>query len=543
MPQDNPIEIVVNAPLSITDPIAFSHLGVDPAGSITYTGNNQFNYFPSDWNNLDTPVEQLSDIQHIVDPELREKLGLPDPEEEVQEEPPDAIWTNTPRELIREGPLPLYTSTTPDVAFTPRGTAAPPIPYDTFARPLQPLQFPPSVRATGQRVMHVPSQQQLTFGAEQGAALGVLSGTIMGPVETLQHSTTVRAEGEFVVRDGDAVWMNYRNNIGVADLTGSTIVNAPANSNVSPPEEEEDEGFFESLWNDAKDMAAAVAEAIGEFDRNHGRILTRAVGVVQAVGGAGEAVAGALLATGGAVATPTGVGTAPGLGAIALGGALWVNGWDNAWTGMQTAWSGEFQQTMMSQAAGDVAEMMGASPETVRSVENATDLASGGLSIGGGIAAGLRTTTREVVEAGARQIDEVAEETAEQTARVTRRLSARLRYLGRTPGKSSRTGREVRERMREEGTLRTNRRTGADEFLDEQGNWRPVDSPQTHMGHHPVDAVDWWNSTGRYFGAKSPEVRAWMLDSSNYRFEWGPYNLARGGATTSRYLPPVSGSP
>ena len=30
---------------------------------------------------------------------------------------------------------------------------------------------------------------------------------------------------------------------------------------------------------------------------------------------------------------------------------------------------------------------------------------------------------------------------------------------------------------------------------------------------HLTDAVSWWNSTGRYYGAKSPEVREWMLDS------------------------------
>lgn len=117
--------------------------------------------------------------------------------------------------------------------------------------------------------------------------------------------------------------------------------------------------------------------------------------------------------------------------------------------------------------------------------------------------------------------------------------SKRDRFLGDTPGKNSRTGREVRERMRKEKTLRTNPRTKKDEFLAENGKWYPVDSPQTHMGHHPEDAVDWWNREGREYGAKSPEVRAWMLDSKNYRFEYGPLNSARGRATASRYLPPL----
>ncbi|QYA08731.1 hypothetical protein J5285_14990 [Agrobacterium larrymoorei] len=38
--------------------------------------------------------------------------------------------------------------------------------------------------------------------------------------------------------------------------------------------------------------------------------------------------------------------------------------------------------------------------------------------------------------------------------------------------------------------------------------------------------------------ARSQEVRDWMLNSDNYRFEWGPSNSSRGGQTPSRYLPP-----
>lgn len=93
---------------------------------------------------------------------------------------------------------------------------------------------------------------------------------------------------------------------------------------------------------------------------------------------------------------------------------------------------------------------------------------------------------------------------------------------------------KVRQRMRDEGALRTNRR-GRDEFLAEDGNSYLVDSPTTHMGHHPVNAVDYWNNVGLNHGAKSPEVREWMLNSKNYRFEHDPLISARGGATQSRY--------
>lgn len=116
-----------------------------------------------------------------------------------------------------------------------------------------------------------------------------------------------------------------------------------------------------------------------------------------------------------------------------------------------------------------------------------------------------------------------------------KKKSNREIVLGRTPGKTSKTGREVRERMRAEGTVKVDPETGKDIFLAENGKWYPVDSPNTHMGHNPKDAVDYWNTEGIKHGPKSKEVREWMLNSDNYRFEYGPLNSARGGATTSRY--------
>ena len=41
------------------------------------------------------------------------------------------------------------------------------------------------------------------------------------------------------------------------------------------------------------------------------------------------------------------------------------------------------------------------------------------------------------------------------------------------------------------------------------------------MGHNSEDAVSYLNRCGRYHGAKSHTVRKWMLDSNNYRLEYG----------------------
>ncbi len=56
---------------------------------------------------------------------------------------------------------------------------------------------------------------------------------------------------------------------------------------------------------------------------------------------------------------------------------------------------------------------------------------------------------------------------------------------------------------------------------------------------HQTDAVTWWNNVGREYGAKAPEVRAWMLDSKNYDLQ--PYwvNRSLGAKLGERYLPPL----
>ena len=111
-------------------------------------------------------------------------------------------------------------------------------------------------------------------------------------------------------------------------------------------------------------------------------------------------------------------------------------------------------------------------------------------------------------------------------------ISKRLKYLGRTPGKASKTGREVFERM-----MKTNPPTAREvdefgsavkEFWDD-GNkvWRDI--KEADMGHIE-DAVRWWNREGKKFGAKSAEVRKWMLDSKNYTLEYFKTNRSRGAS-------------
>lgn len=94
-------------------------------------------------------------------------------------------------------------------------------------------------------------------------------------------------------------------------------------------------------------------------------------------------------------------------------------------------------------------------------------------------------------------------------------LSCRTEYLGRTPGKSSRTGRKVIENMRGEGRIR-----GEGDSMEFKSS---TDKQWYSVGEadmaHKYDAVTYWNDRSGFFGAKSKEVRKWMLDSKNYELE------------------------
>jgi hypothetical protein len=124
-------------------------------------------------------------------------------------------------------------------------------------------------------------------------------------------------------------------------------------------------------------------------------------------------------------------------------------------------------------------------------------------------------------------------------------LSLRKKYLGATPGKASKTGRAVIERMSKEtppkgGRIKYHPKTGeATHFYEiSDGKWYPLKSAD--MGH-VHDAVVYWNATGRKHGAKSAVVRKWMLDSKNYRLEHFSLNRSKGAilGQTANYQKPL----
>lgn len=108
---------------------------------------------------------------------------------------------------------------------------------------------------------------------------------------------------------------------------------------------------------------------------------------------------------------------------------------------------------------------------------------------------------------------------------------AREQYLGATPGKASKTGREVIARCK---TVVDNNKVLMVEWMP--GKWWRLDD--CDMSHKDPGAVHYWNSVRGITTPKSQMVRDWMLDSSNYFLEPASLNRARGARETGRYLPP-----
>lgn len=138
---------------------------------------------------------------------------------------------------------------------------------------------------------------------------------------------------------------------------------------------------------------------------------------------------------------------------------------------------------------------------------------------------------------------------AEEARAPEKKRPRRPAYMGPTPSKASRVGKRVVARMLENGSddddtilMEDLSAPGEVLFMTEHDQERiylmgdPDDDRLLHMGHI-YDAVTFWNEVGRFTGAKSKCVRAFMNDPNNYRIQFGPRNCQR--APRVPYLPPV----
>ena len=126
----------------------------------------------------------------------------------------------------------------------------------------------------------------------------------------------------------------------------------------------------------------------------------------------------------------------------------------------------------------------------------------------------------------------------DEIVQKVKRVSKRRKYLGSTPGKASRTGREVIQRMKNAKPPQIVTKNGVD-YLDwtdpATGVRRQVPLSECDMGHYPVDAVTYWNTEGYKHGPKSQAVRDWMLDPDNYMLQPSSYNRSQGAKLGQTY--------
>ncbi|HET7434618.1 MAG TPA: GH-E family nuclease, partial [Thermoanaerobaculia bacterium] len=146
----------------------------------------------------------------------------------------------------------------------------------------------------------------------------------------------------------------------------------------------------------------------------------------------------------------------------------------------------------------------------------------------------------EIVVAEAHTYYASADSIVVHNPKVKKAKTCREVALGGTPGKHSKQGKAVWARAQADGEAQVTA-SGEKQVYVETSNgnweWKKFDK-NIHMGHD-VDAVKWWNSKGYKYGAKSQEARDFMLDDTNYRFEWGPLNSSNGAGLKTVYRKPV----
>ena len=125
-------------------------------------------------------------------------------------------------------------------------------------------------------------------------------------------------------------------------------------------------------------------------------------------------------------------------------------------------------------------------------------------------------------------------------SRIVKKVSNRLKYMGRTPGKNSKTGKAVFKRMRNEKPPMARIKNGKKQFKSKKdGKWYDIDKADMS---HKRDAVDWWNNVAnkRGYKPKGEEVREWMKKPNNYYLEHRTYNRSAGGKIKQTYNKPIN---
>lgn len=100
-------------------------------------------------------------------------------------------------------------SKVPDVCLTFIGAICVPVPYQVFASLQQAYQTTTNVNVNGDPIVVFDSSfVPMTQGGEAGTQGGIMSGTTAQKTRALQHSNTMKCQGEFIARAEDLFSMN-----------------------------------------------------------------------------------------------------------------------------------------------------------------------------------------------------------------------------------------------------------------------------------------------------------------------------------------------
>ncbi|BCQ26028.1 hypothetical protein NK8_42120 [Caballeronia sp. NK8] len=118
-------------------------------------------------------------------------------------------------------------SSTPDLCKTPCGASTPPVPYPVVADLSGSTGVASNVRFNGKSAYTLNESVVPTcIGDEAGCAMGVKSGTVGGEVKPTSGSSTVKINGNPIIRDGDPCTMNSGN------CTGTYVTVPPTNGSI-----------------------------------------------------------------------------------------------------------------------------------------------------------------------------------------------------------------------------------------------------------------------------------------------------------------------
>ncbi len=110
----------------------------------------------------------------------------------------------------------------PDVCLTPPNPV--PVPYQIVAYLDDSVNYSPNVNFNGNPAMHMKGRITQVTGNEAGSAGGVKSGVNKNYCRPITHSSTVRANGEFVIYHKDTLmWMNCAGPEGPGNTIGMLI--------------------------------------------------------------------------------------------------------------------------------------------------------------------------------------------------------------------------------------------------------------------------------------------------------------------------------